>query len=133
MELTLKLAEKGKGLTSPNPMVGCIIVKRGRIVGKGWHKKAGTEHAEVLAIQDAGKKTINSTMYVNLEPCSHWGRTPPCTEKILEAGVREVIIGMKDPNHEVHGYMELKARGIKTKIGILEDEAKNLNRFFIKW
>lgn len=133
MELTLKLAEKGRGLTSPNPMVGCIIVKRGRIVGKGWHKKAGTEHAEVLAIQDAGKKTINSTMYVNLEPCSHWGRTPPCTEKILEAGVREVVIGMKDPNPEVHGYMELKARGIKTKIGILEDEAKKLNQFYIKW
>lgn len=133
MELTLKLAEKGKGLTSPNPMVGCIVVKRGRIVGKGWHKKTGTEHAEVLAIKDAGKKTINSTMYVNLEPCSHWGRTPPCTEKILEAGVREVVIGMKDPNPEVHGYMELKARGIKTKIGILENKAKDLNRFYIKW
>ena len=133
MKLTLRLAEKGKGLTSPNPMVGCIIVKRGRIVGKGWHKKAGTEHAEVLAIQDAGKKTVNSTMYVNLEPCSHWGRTPPCTEKILEAGIREVVIGMKDPNPEVHGYMELKARGIKTKIGILENEAKKLNQFFIKW
>ena len=88
MELALKLAEKGKGLASPNPMVGCIIVKRGRIVGKGWHKKAGTEHAEILAIQDAGKKAMNSTMYVNLEPCSHWGRTPPCTEKIVEAGVR---------------------------------------------
>src|SRR3989344_266264 len=98
MELTLKLAEKGKGLTSPNPMVGCLIVKRGRIVGKGFHKKAGTEHAEVLAINDAGKKAMNSTMYVNLEPCSHWGRTPPCTEKIVEAGVREVIIGIKDKN-----------------------------------
>ena len=133
MELTLKLAEKGKGLTSPNPMVGCIIVKRGRIVGRGWHKKAGTEHAEALAIQDAGKKAANSTMYVNLEPCSHWGRTPPCTEKILEAGIREVIIGMKDPNPAVHGYMELKARGIKTKIGILEDGAKMLNQFYIKW
>src|SRR3989344_2206513 len=103
MELTLKLAERGKGLTSPNPMVGCIIVKRGRIVGKGWHKKAGTEHAEVLAIQDAGKKASNSTMYVNLEPCSHWGRTPPCTEKILEAGIHEVIIGVNDPNPLVHG------------------------------
>ena len=133
MELTLKLAEKGKGLTSPNPMVGCLIVKRGRIVGKGWHKKAGTEHAEVLAIDDAGKKAMNSTLYANLEPCSHWGRTPPCTEKILEAGVREVIIGMKDPNPLVHGYMELKARGIKTKIGILEDEAKELNEFYVKW
>ena len=133
MDLTLKLAERGRGLTSPNPMVGCIIVKRGRIVGKGYHRKAGTEHAEILAIQDAGKKAMNSTMYVNLEPCSHWGRTPPCTEKIVEAGVREVIIGMKDPNPLVDGYMELKFRGLKTKIGILEKEAKKLNEIFIKY
>src|SRR3989344_5136294 len=133
MELALKLAEKAKGMTSPNPMVGCLIVKRGRIVGKGFHKKAGTEHAEVLAIADAGKKAFNSTMYVTLEPCSHWGRTPPCTEKIMEAGVREVIIGMKDPNPLVHGYMELKARGLKTKIGILEDEAAKLNETYAKW
>ena len=133
MELTIKLAEKGRGLTSPNPMVGCIIVKRGRIVGKGFHRKAGTEHAEVLALNDAGKKAINSTMYVNLEPCSHWGRTPPCTEKIVEAGVREVVIGVRDPNPLVDGFRELKARGIKTKIGILEKEAKHLNEAFFKY
>ena len=133
MDLTLKLAEKGRGLTSPNPMVGCIIVKRGRIVGKGFHKKAGTEHAEVFAINDAGKKAVNSTMYVNLEPCSHWGRQPPCTEKIVESGVREVIIGIKDPNPLVDGFMELKLRGIKTKIGILEKESKKLNEIFIKY
>ncbi len=133
MELAIKLAERGKGLTSPNPMVGCIIVKRGRIVGKGYHKKAGTEHAEVLAIQDAGKKSMNSTLYVNLEPCSHWGRTPPCSEKVVEAGVREVIIGMKDPNPVVDGYMELKFRGLKTKIGILDKEAKKLNEVYIKY
>lgn len=133
MEMTVKLAEKGRGLTSPNPMVGCIIVKRGRIVGKGYHKKAGTEHAEVLAINDAGKKVMNSTMYINLEPCSHWGRTPPCTEKIMEAGVREVIIGVKDPNPLVDGFRELKARGLKTKIGILEKEAKKLNEIYMKY
>lgn len=133
MDLAIKLAEKGRGLTSPNPMVGCIIVKRGRVVGKGFHKKAGTEHAEILAINDAGKKAINSTLYVNLEPCSHWGRTPPCTEKIVEAGVREVIIGMKDPNPLVDGFRELKFRGLKTKIGILEKEAKKLNESFIKY
>ena len=133
MELALKLAEKGRGTTSPNPMVGCIIVKRGRIVGKGFHKKAGCEHAEVLAIESAGKKTANSTMYVTLEPCSHWGKTPPCTEKIVEAGVREVIIGMKDPNPLVEGFRELKFRGFKTKIGILEDEAKKLNEAYIKY
>lgn len=133
MELTLRLAEKGKGLTSPNPLVGCIIVKRGRIVGKGYHKKAGTEHAEVLAISEAGKKAVNSTLYVNIEPCSHWGRTPPCTEKIVEAGVREVIIGMEDPNQLVGGFRELKFRGLKTKIGILEKEAKKLNEVYIKY
>ncbi|MDP6648216.1 MAG: bifunctional diaminohydroxyphosphoribosylaminopyrimidine deaminase/5-amino-6-(5-phosphoribosylamino)uracil reductase RibD [Candidatus Woesearchaeota archaeon] len=133
MDMTIKLAEKGRGLTSPNPMVGCIIVKRGRIVGKGYHKKAGTEHAEILAMNDAGKKAINSTMYVNLEPCSHWGRTPPCTEKIVEAGVREVIIGMRDPNSHVDGHLELKFRGLKTKIGILEKQAKKLNEAYIKY
>lgn len=133
MDLVIKLAEKGRGLTSPNPMVGCIIVKRGRIVGKGFHKKAGTEHAEVLALNDAGKKAINSTLYVNLEPCSHWGRTPPCTEKIVEAGVREVVIGMDDPNPLVDGFKELKFRGLKTKIGILEREAKKLNEIYIKY
>ena len=133
MELTIRLADKGRGMTSPNPMVGCIIVKRGRIVGKGFHRKAGTEHAEVLAINDAGKKAMNSTMYVNLEPCSHWGKTPPCTEKIVEAGVREVIIGVKDPNPLVDGFRELKFRGLKTKIGILEHEAKKLNESYIKY
>lgn len=133
MDLTIKLAEKGKGLTSPNPMVGCIIVKRGRIVGKDFHKKAGSEHAEVLALNIAGKKAINSTLYVNIEPCSHWGRTPPCTERIVDAGVREVVIGTKDPNSLVDGFKELKFRGIKTKIGILEKEAKKLNEAYIKY
>ena len=133
MALVLKLAEKGRGLTSPNPMVGCIVVKRGRIVGRGWHRKAGAEHAEVMALSEAGKKAVNSTLYVNLEPCSHWGRTPPCTEKIVEAGVREVIIGMKDPNPIVDGFRELKFRGIKTKIGKLEREAKRLNEEYIKY
>ena len=133
MELTIKLAEKAKGLTSPNPMVGCIVVKRGRIVGKGFHRKAGTEHAEVLALNEAGKKAVNSTLYVNVEPCSHWGRTPPCTEKIVESGVREVIVAMKDPNHLVDGFKELKFRGLKTKIGILEKEAKRLNEVYLTY
>lgn len=133
MELTIKLAEKGRGLTSPNPMVGCIIVKRGKIVGKGWHKKAGTNHAEINALDDAGNKTKDATLYVNIEPCSHWGKTPPCTERIVEAQIREVVIGMKDPNPLVNGYQELKFRGLKTKIGILEKEAKRLNEVFIKW
>ena len=133
MEMALKLAEKAKGMTSPNPMVGCIIVKRGRVVGKGYHKKAGTEHAEVLALQEAGKKSLNSTMYVTLEPCSHWGKTPPCTDTICQAGVREVIIGMKDPNPMVDGFRELKFRGLKTKIGILEEECEKLNEHWISY
>lgn len=133
MAMAIELAEKGKGQVSPNPLVGCIIVKRGKVVGKGWHKKAGEEHAEVSAIKAAGKKSANATMYVNLEPCSHWGKTPPCTEKIVEAGIREVIVAMEDPNPLVDGYKELKFRGLKTKIGILEEEAKKLNEVFVKY
>jgi len=133
MEIALKIAEKGEGNVSPNPLVGCIIVKRGKIVGKGYHKQYGGEHAEINAIKNAGKKVANATLYINLEPCSHWGKTPPCTEKIVEAGIREVIIGMYDPNPLVEGFKELKFRGIKTKIGILEKEAKKLNEFYVKY
>ncbi len=133
IELAIKLAEKGKGYTSPNPLVGALVVKRGQIVGKGYHKKCGCDHAEVIAIKDAGKKAMGGTLYVTLEPCSHWGKTPPCTEKIIESGIREVIIGMKDPNPIIEGYKELKFRGLKTKIGILEKECKKLNEPYIKW
>jgi len=133
MELALKLAEKGKGNVSPNPLVGALIVKRGRVVGRGWHKKCGDAHAEVCALKEAGRKAKASIMYVNLEPCSHWGRTPPCTEQIVSAGVREVVVAMKDPNPKVNGYQELKFRGIKTRIGILEEEAKKLNEPYVKW
>ena len=133
MDLALKLAEKGKGTTSPNPLVGCVIVKRGRVVGQGFHKKAGEDHAEVMALKQAGKKAKDGILYVNLEPCSHWGRTPPCTEKIVETGIREVIIGMKDPNPVIKGYDELKFRGVKTKIGILEAECKKLNEIYAKY
>ncbi len=133
MEMTIKVAEKGKGLVSPNPLVGCLIVKRGKIVGRGYHKQYGTEHAEINAIKSAGKKVANAAMYINIEPCSHWGKTPPCTEKIVEAGIREVIIGMYDPNPLVEGFKELKFRGIKTKINILEKEAKKVNEIYLKY
>ena len=133
IELALRLAEKGKGNTSPNPLVGAIIVKRGQIVGKGYHKKCGCDHAEIAAIKDAGKKAQGGTLYVTLEPCSHWGKTPPCSEQIIEAGIREVIIGMKDPNPVVEGYKELKFRGLKTKIGILDKECRKINEPYIKW
>ncbi len=132
MDIAIKLAEKGRGYVSPNPMVGCIIVKRGKIVGRGYHKKYGEEHAEINALKVAGKKANNATMYVNIEPCSHWGKTSPCTEKIVEAGIREVIVGMEDPNPLVDGYKELKFRGLKTRIGILRDKAKKLNEAYIQ-
>jgi diaminohydroxyphosphoribosylaminopyrimidine deaminase / 5-amino-6-(5-phosphoribosylamino)uracil reductase len=133
MQIALNLAEKGKGSVSPNPLVGCVIVKRGKIVGKGYHKKYGEEHAEINAIKDAGKKANNATMYISLEPCSHWGKTSPCTEKIVEAGIREVIVGIEDPNPLVDGYKELKFRGLKTRIGILRDSAFKLNESYIKY
>lgn len=133
MELALELAKRGKGNVSPNPLVGALIVKRGRIVGRGWHRKCGEAHAEVCALKEAGKKAKDGILYSTLEPCSHWGRTPPCTEQIVSAGIREVVIGMKDTNPLVNGYHELKFRGIKTRIGILEEEAKKLNEPYIKW
>ncbi|MDP7244701.1 MAG: bifunctional diaminohydroxyphosphoribosylaminopyrimidine deaminase/5-amino-6-(5-phosphoribosylamino)uracil reductase RibD [Flavobacteriales bacterium] len=133
IDIAIKLAEKGRGYVSPNPLVGCIIVKRGKIVGRGYHKKYGEEHAEINALKAAGKKANNATMYVNIEPCSHWGKTSPCTEKIVEAGIREVIVGVEDPNPLVDGYKELKFRGLKTRIGILRDKAKKLNEAYIKY
>jgi len=133
MDIAIKLAEKGRGYVNPNPLVGCIIVKRGKIVGKGYHKKYGEAHAEINALKVAGKKANNATMYINIEPCSHWGKTSPCTEKIVEAGIREVIVGMEDPNPLVDGYKELKFRGLKTRIRILRDNAKKLNEAYIKY
>lgn len=133
IELTLKIAEKGKGYVSPNPLVGCVIVKRGKIIGRGYHKQYGGDHAEIVALKKAGKKAQNATMYINLEPCSHWGKTPPCTEKIVEAGIREVVIGMTDPNPMVDGFKEVKFRGLKSKIGILKEECEKLNEFYIKY
>lgn len=133
MDVAIKLAEKGNGYVSPNPLVGCIIVKRGKIVGRGYHKKFGEAHAEINALKAAGKKAKNATMYVNIEPCSHWGKTSPCTEKIVEAGIREVVVGMEDPNPVVDGYKELKFRGLKTRIGILRKKAKKLNEAYVKY
>jgi len=133
MELALKLAEKGRGYVSPNPLVGCVILKRNRIVGRGYHKKYGEAHAEINALNEAGKKARGATLDVTLEPCSHWGKTPPCTERIVDVGISEVIIGMLDPNPVVTGSQELKFRGVKLKTGILEKEAKKQNEQYIKY
>lgn len=134
MRLALQLAGKGQGRTSPNPCVGAVIVLGNQVVGTGYHQKAGTPHAEVHALADAGEKTAGSTLYVTLEPCNHTGRTPPCTEAILHAGVTRVVVGMRDPNPTVAGggCGFLAAKGIDVESGVLEDECRAINRPFIK-
>lgn len=135
MEIALELAARGKGCTSPNPMVGAVVVKNEQIVGKGWHEKVGSPHAEVNAIDDAGELAAGSTIYVTLEPCNHQGRTPPCTGKILSAGIKHVVMAMKDPNPNVSGGGAdfLTQNGITVKSGILEADARRLNESFIKY
>jgi diaminohydroxyphosphoribosylaminopyrimidine deaminase/5-amino-6-(5-phosphoribosylamino)uracil reductase len=135
MQMALDLAKKGEGFTSPNPMVGAVIVKDGEVIGRGYHRAAGEAHAEVDAIDNAGSLARDATLYVTLEPCNHTGRTPPCTEKIIGAGIQHVVAAMEDPNPDVKGggLEYLKNRGIKTTVGICEDHAKRLNDFFIKY
>ncbi len=135
MKMALILAKKGWGFTSPNPMVGAVVVKDGKVVGKGYHKAAGKAHAEVNAIDDAGENAKGATIYVTLEPCNHTGRTPPCTEKILKVGIKRVVVAMKDPNPNVAGGGNeyLRSKGLEVVHGILEDEALKLNEFFIKY
>ena len=134
MKKALALAKKGQGYTSPNPMVGAVIVKDGEVKGKGYHQAVGQAHAEVNAIEDAGFQAKGATLYVNLEPCNHTGRTPPCTRKILEAGIKRVVVAMEDPNTIAGGgCVFLKQRGIEVLTGICENEAKRLNEAFIKY
>jgi len=135
MKKALDLASKGQGETSPNPMVGAVIVKGGSIVGKGYHQSAGKAHAEVNAIDDAGIKAEKATLYVTLEPCNHHGRTPPCTEKILKAGIQRLVVAMEDPNPDVQGggMAYLDSRGITVVSGVLQEEAERQNEAFIKF
>jgi diaminohydroxyphosphoribosylaminopyrimidine deaminase / 5-amino-6-(5-phosphoribosylamino)uracil reductase len=135
MKLASQLALKAKGLTSPNPMVGAIVVKQGRIVGRGFHERAGFAHAEVVALEDAGKKARGATLYVTLEPCRHFGRTPPCVNAIIQSGIKEVVVGMLDPNpiNNGKGIAVLKQNKIKVVVGVMEDELKKLNEVFIKF
>jgi len=135
MRLALNLAEEARGRTSPNPMVGSVIVRDGQIVGSGYHRKAGTPHAEVHAIADAGAKAKGAVIYVSLEPCSHHGRTGPCTQAIIEAGLARVVMAMMDPNPRVSGRGKkiLEDHGIQVQTGILEDEAQKLNEAYIKY
>ena len=135
MKMALELAGKGLGFTLPNPMVGAVIVKGGKVVGKGYHKAVGKAHAEINAIYDAKSSAAGGTLYVTLEPCNHTGRTPPCTSKITKAGIKRVVVAMKDPNPDVKGggIDYLKNKGIDVTLGICEDEAKKLNEAFIKF
>ena len=136
MQRALELAAKAKGKTSPNPMVGAVIVQGHRIIAEGFHKKAGTPHAEIVALRKAGSKAKGATMFVTLEPCCHTKkRTPPCTKAIIAAGISKVIIAATDPNPSVSGkgIKELRAAGIETEVGVLRSEAKVLNEAFNKF
>lgn len=135
MWMALDLARHGSGFTSPNPMVGAVVVQEGEVVGTGYHRSAGSAHAEVVALEKAGSKAQGATLYTNLEPCCHHGKTPPCVEAILQAGIRKVVIGMTDPNPLVsgQGIRWLEENGVKVKNGVLKDKALSLNEVFVKY
>lgn len=135
MRRALELAKKGAGFTSPNPMVGAVIVKNGRIIGEGYHEKCGEGHAEVNAFAAAKTDTAGATIYVTLEPCSHYGRTPPCADLIVSKKIKRAVIAMKDPNPLVagRGIQKLRDAGIAVTVGVLEEESRRLNEVFIKY
>jgi diaminohydroxyphosphoribosylaminopyrimidine deaminase/5-amino-6-(5-phosphoribosylamino)uracil reductase len=135
MEHALALARKGIGLASPNPAVGCVLVRDGEIVGEGFHQYEWRDHAEIVALKSAGEKARGATLYVNLEPCNHTGRTGPCTEAIVAAGIRRVVVAMQDPNPATsgHGFERLQSAGIEVGSGVLEEEARRLNEAFTCW
>ncbi len=133
MAHALRLAERGLYTTSPNPRVGCVLVRENKIVGEGWHKRAGEPHAEVHALRTAGKAALRATAYVTLEPCSHIGRTPPCADALIAAGVSRVVVAMQDPNPLVagQGLRKMRAEGIKVEQGLMEAAARELNAGFV--
>src|SRR5882762_2302472 len=135
MQHALALARKGAGLASPNPMVGCVIVREGQIDGEGFHQYEWRDHAEIVALKSAGEKARGSTLYVTLEPCNHTGRTGPCTEAIIAAGVQRVVAAMADPNpvNSSRGFERLRAAGIEVFTGVCEEEARRINEPFSCW
>lgn len=135
MQEALSLSLKAKGMTFPNPLVGALVVAGARIIGKGYHRKAGLAHAEIEALEDAGKQAKGASLYVTLEPCTHYGRTPPCVDKILEAGIKKVFIGITDPNplNNGKGIKLLQEHGVAVRAGFLEDELRKVNQPFIKY
>lgn len=134
MRRAIELAKQGRFTTSPNPNVGCVLVRDNTIVGEGYHHKAGEPHAEVNALAIAGDRALGATAYVTLEPCSHYGRTPPCADALIKAGVKRVVVAMQDPNPQVagKGLAKLQQAGIETCYGVLETEAEELNKGFLK-
>jgi len=135
MQRALVLAMRAKGMTSPNPMVGSIVVKGHKIIAEGWHRYCGAAHAEIEALRKAGNRAKGAKLYITLEPCFHMGRTPPCVDQIIQSGVKEVVVAMKDPNPLTHGKSIAKLRRLKipTKVGILSEESAKLNEAFIKY
>lgn len=135
MRRALHLAEKALGQTSPNPMVGAVLVKSGKMIAEGFHHKAGADHAEIVVLKLAGKRARGATLYVSLEPCCHVGRTGPCVESIIKSGVKRVVYAMRDPNPKVagRGLAQLRKAGIAVEGPICEDEARFLNRTFVHW
>lgn len=135
MQLALELAKKGVGKVNPNPLVGAVIVKDNEIIGRGYHKAYGENHAEINALKDAGNNAVGATLYVTLEPCSHYGKTPPCCKSILKSGIKRCVVACLDPNPIVsgNGIKMLKEAGIDVTVGCLEKEAKELNKVFFKY
>lgn len=134
MQEVIELAARGEGYTSPNPLVGAMVVKKGEVIGRGYHKYYGGPHAEVYALEEAGEKAEGAALYVNLEPCSHFGKTPPCSQKVIKSGIKRVVIAMEDPNPVAGGGIkQLENAGIEVKTGVLEKEARELNEVFIKY
>ena len=135
MAEALTLAAKGAGHTSPNPMVGAIIVNDGRVIARAYHQRAGGPHAEVMALREAGAAATGATLYVNLEPCCHYGKTPPCTDAILRAAIARVVCAMQDPNPKIRGegIRILRAQGVGVKVGVMQQEAIRLNEAHIKY
>ena len=135
MQRCLDLARKGAGKVNPNPMVGCVIVRNGKIAGEGFHEKFGGPHAEIFALERAGNKTKGATMYITLEPCVHFGKTPPCVDAIIHAGISKVVVASKDPNPLVNekGIRRLREAGIQVNVGVLQKEAELLNEKFFKF
>ena len=135
MSRALELARKGRGKVSPNPMVGCVLVKDGEIIGEGYHEEFGGDHAEVSAFNNARKDPLDSTVYISLEPCCITGKTKPCTDTLIHNSISEVYIGMLDPNPEINGkgVEALEEAGITVHVGVMGEEAEKLNRPFTKW